>query len=839
MKFKYLLIIFLIFYIIMSCSFVVASDNTTGISSEKILNQQEITVDEENTEILIEDDYLADFEDNDYLFDDNINNSIEIYVGENKTSDGGNGSYNNPYATLDLACQNVNGENKATVNIFNGTYYLGSLLKFNTSNLFINGINGKVIIKNEKNTYQDQQAFSLQSSTANFTMKNIMFDSSVTVSGGQFTSFIGNANYGTYINCTFKGTIYTWLYGSYEFNSKFINCIFTEFESVCFFHSSFGRYGLDGSNFVYFENCIFLTPKLEYLNQYISQDKNISMNGIWFGENKIGDYTKNLRVPSQTSGGLRRDIPVIRYAIFSVHENYLGNNLYEIVGKLTWNGTDSSEGMENFPPMTVTLTSTTGEIQNATLINGSFKVNYTSNSQDNKIIVKLDYEKITLNFNTINLQAEPINIYYGDNQDIKIKFNKKISGLLNITVNNKTYDKIEVIDTDSFVYTILDNLTEGNYPIYIVTYNNENTIHGLGVTELIVSKVKEYDFIPILPADAKVGENKISFELPEDATGNITIILGEKSFTMDTLTSKEISIDGFIEGNNVINIIYSGDNRYVNKSVVRVISAEKIEITLENNLIFIPSAGNDVASFKINLPSDASGNLTINVNGKNHTQKATNTNIIKLDDLTPGNYEATIYYSGDDKFHPTNMKYSFEISKSVLTAKDAVVSYTSNKMYTVELTRGGKAITGKTVTFKINGKIKTVKTDNKGYASIKINLPPKSKAYTITATYGDVTVKNKITVKSIIVAKNLKVKKLSKKIKIKITLKKVDGKYLKGKKVSLKFKGKTYNAKTNKKGVATFTIKNNIVKKLKIGKKYSYKVSYLKDTVYKKITVKK
>ena len=80
---------------------------------------------------------------------------------------------------------------------------------------------------------------------------------------------------------------------------------------------------------------------------------------------------------------------------------------------------------------------------------------------------------------------------------------------------------------------------------------------------------------------------------------------------------------------------------------------------------------------------------------------------------------------------------------------------------------------------------------------------------------------------------------MAKKIKIRITLKKVDGKYLKGKQISLKFKGKIYKAKTNKKGVATFTIKNNIIKKLKVGKKYSYEVTYLKDKISKKITVKK
>ncbi len=825
MKIKYLFILFIILYVTISCGLVVASeDNINNSSSENPLDEQEINVVEETFPI-------EKISENNLL---NANDSIEIYVGENKTADGGDGSYDNPYATLDLACKNVNGENKATVNIFNGTYYLGSLLKFNTSNLFINGINGDVIIRNEKDTTWDQQAFSLQSSTANFTMKNIIFNSSVTAVGGQFTPFIGTANYGTYINCTFKGTLYTVLYGSKEFNSKFINCIITDFD-YCLF-----RYQLEGSKFVYFENCIFLNPKMLYLTQTISYGKNISINGAWFGQNKIADYVRNIQSFKDGSYVLV-DIPIIRYAIFSVSENYLGDNQYEIVGKLTWNGTDNSEGMEIFPPMTVTLTSTTGEIQStATLINGSFKVNYTSNSFDNKIIAKLDYQKITLNFNTVNIQAEPVKIYYGDDQNITLKFNKAITGLLNITINNKTYDRIKVDNTGLFVYTHKDILTEGNYSVNIVLYNDENTVHGLGSTELTVSKVKDYDFIPIMPADAKVGKNKISFELPSDATGNITIFLGKNNSTIDVSNNTEIVIDGFVEGNNIVKIIYSGDNRYVNKTINRIVTAEKLEINLNNYLIFTPPSGNGVASYTFNLPTDAMGNITANINGKNYTQSLKNGNaIINIDDLAPGKYNAIIYYSGDDKFYPNRINTAFTIPKPILTSKDVSILYTSSKTYMVKLTRGGKAVTGKSITFKINGQTKSVKTDNNGYASLKINLSPKSKAYTITASYLGVSVKNKITVKCIIVAKNLKVKKTAKKIKIKITLKKVDNKYLKGKQITLKFKGKTYKVKTNKKGVATFTIKKNIINKLKMGKKYSYQGIYLKDKVTKKITVKK
>ena len=71
------------------------------------------------------------------------------------------------------------------------------------------------------------------------------------------------------------------------------------------------------------------------------------------------------------------------------------------------------------------------------------------------------------------------------------------------------------------------------------------------------------------------------------------------------------------------------------------------------------------------------------------------------------------------------------------------------------------------------------------------------------------------------------------------TLGKVNGKYLKNKKITFKFNGKKYTAKTNKKGVAKVTIKSSVLKKLKIGKKVTYQATYSKDTVKKSVKVKK
>jgi invasion protein IalB len=64
-------------------------------------------------------------------------------------------------------------------------------------------------------------------------------------------------------------------------------------------------------------------------------------------------------------------------------------------------------------------------------------------------------------------------------------------------------------------------------------------------------------------------------------------------------------------------------------------------------------------------------------------------------------------------------------------------------------------------------------------------------------------------------------------------------KALKNKKVTFKFKGKTYKATTNNKGIAKVTIKKSVLKKLKVGKKVKYQVTYLKNTVQKTVKVKK
>ena len=142
----------------------------------------------------------------------------------------------------------------------------------------------------------------------------------------------------------------------------------------------------------------------------------------------------------------------------------------------------------------------------------------------------------------------------------------------------------------------------------------------------------------------------------------------------------------------------------------------------------------------------------------------------------------------------------------------------------------------------------------KGVASVKVpDLANGEYAYTITysgdnkyssfSRTGSLTVNKQTTptkpvAKTTITLKTIKVKKSAKKLVLQATLK--QGKTpLKNKKITFKFNGKTYKAKTNKKGIAKIIIKNSVLKKLKVGKKIKYQASYGKILAKKTAKVKK
>ena len=154
--------------------------------------------------------------------------------------------------------------------------------------------------------------------------------------------------------------------------------------------------------------------------------------------------------------------------------------------------------------------------------------------------------------------------------------------------------------------------------------------------------------------------------------------------------------------------------------------------------------------------------------------------------------------------------------KSVLKASSLTKVYGTNTKLKVTLKdSGGKVITNKYLTVKLNGKTLKIKTNSKGKATLSLKLAPKKYTATITflgnTKYSSATKKVKITVKKATPKITTKRKTFKIKTKVKkyvIILKNNLGKAMKKTKVTIKVNGHTYKAKTNNKGQATFKIKN-------------------------------
>ncbi len=177
------------------------------------------------------------------------------------------------------------------------------------------------------------------------------------------------------------------------------------------------------------------------------------------------------------------------------------------------------------------------------------------------------------------------------------------------------------------------------------------------------------------------------------------------------------------------------------------------------------------------------------------------------------------------------------------TTADIEQVYSGNTVFKATILESNKTVeAGKNVIFTINNKDYIERTNANGTATLSINLPAGT-YYIYTEYNNDIIAKNQIVIKkaaSKITASAKTYKSKTKTKKYTITLKNNKGKAIKNAKVTLKVKGKTYTAKTNANGKATF----KITKLTKTGK-HSATVKFAGNGYYKavtktvKITVKK
>ena len=388
------------------------------------------------------------------------------------------------------------------------------------------------------------------------------------------------------------------------------------------------------------------------------------------------------------------------------------------------------------------------------------------------------------------------NVTYGDIAVVNVSMDENATGSLIFEIDDVVYDL--TIYQGKGAYNI-SNLTLGKHNVEINYYGDD--AFGYSYVKASFDVVKAMPEV-IIPSLENVSANS-TFEIifPEDATGVGTFRINMKDYTFDVVDGKvKIALPDLADGDYAYTVFYYGSDKY--------------SLFTGSGTLKINSKGGEVA-----------GNSTVNpVENKTN---ATGGNASQENNTAENKTNAT----GGNASQENNAA-----DNSRIVASNANVVYSAGSYYAITVYgTDGNLADGETV--KVTGKISKTLTTTNGVAKFKITQVPGT--YKITISSLGKSVSKTITVKHLVTLKSATVKKSAKKLVLQATLGKVNGKYLKNKKVTFKFNGKTYTAKTNAKGVAKVTIKSSVLKKLKVGKKVTYQATYSKDTVKKTVKVKK
>lgn len=427
-----------------------------------------------------------------------------------------------------------------------------------------------------------------------------------------------------------------------------------------------------------------------------------------------------------------------------------------------------------------------------------------------------------------NLKVDVEDINYGENATFIISVDGDATGLLSIEIGSKSY--VHEINKSNMSISISD-LSIGNIAGKIIFSGDKRfkskdlafEFNVVGNSEIIIEQETSYC------------GNHFSATL-KDAQGNaipsqkINLEIGSNKYELITDSNGKISVDLDSPGEYMIRIAFDG-NDYLNaaskSSKLTVLSTiQSDDMTrgynsgMDFKATFLTSSGQILSNTSVLfVVNGVSYNVTTDLKGVATLNKK----------FAVGNYVITVInpVTGENKTQTT------KIVKRITNNNALIMDYLDGSLFKVRIIGDdGKAVgSGQIVKFNVNGKVYTAKTDKNGYAKYKFTLTPKT--YKITTEYKGYKVSNKLVVKQVLKAKNVS-KKKAKYYKFNAYLKTSKGKAIVGKKIIFKIKGKTYSAKTNKKGVATITIKL----KLNVGK-YAIISKYSKTAIKNILTIRK
>ena len=460
----------------------------------------------------------------------------------------------------------------------------------------------------------------------------------------------------------------------------------------------------DGENVSDYEGSLYPRNfKMSAVNGTLEVEEGIIDNSIvsafegtegqgYYIEATVDNQTVNLTVEDKLSIG--------NVTIFAEDISMTYGETQINVTVLEENGNPVSEGIItlelNDKTYTADIVNGTATFDIDVLPNGKYTLDYSFNLDKVYNPTSNSSNLIVVAYKT-NITANADDIKVGEDAIITVTVDSDATGT--ITLNNETKE----VKDGTAVFTI-SGLGEGNYT-YEVTYSGDDKYTKETIeVEFEVSKVSDYEF-KASAEDIKVGEDAvIEIALPNDAKGNVTV--NGKSTKVDKGVAK-IAISDLTEGNYNYTVIYSGDDKYTSNTTEVSFAVSKISEFDLNASAEDVDVGDKVVVEVTGIPADATGIITVTVNGKDY-EALVSAGFVNIPNLPAGDYEADVLYSGDDKYVNKSTTVSFAVCKisefdlnvsaaDVILDNDVIVVVTgipSDATGTVTVTVNGKDYKG-------------------------------------------------------------------------------------------------------------------------------------------------
>ena len=239
--------------------------------------------------------------------------------------------------------------------------------------------------------------------------------------------------------------------------------------------------------------------------------------------------------------------------------------------------------------------------------------------------------------------------------DGKVNVTVTVPEDFNGTVSATIDGAIAIADLVDGKYVIpFDSLAAGNHTVAVYLTNDTNYVNATDSISFSIAKVDPTIDIAV-DGSPVIGELSYAYiTLPEDATGYIIVGDGMDYDVIDVYNSTmRIYIRPALTQGNSITVRYSGDDKY-NKGNASILYNASKENDYPMNATDDSIAYGENAVIIVSLPDDATGNVTVTINGETYSDVVEyGIAVIVVPGLAVGNYtNIEVLYTGDDTYSP-------------------------------------------------------------------------------------------------------------------------------------------------------------------------------------------